>query len=269
MALQFDPTSSKRVLESQTNERVDGATTSGVKVHFADLSKRPPLMRVVFSFKMHDLIKEIQIPTYGDRAATARYLNGLYHDVRLIEQSLQQFELPFSNLDVLYRTNEIQKDQAAMRSVREASDLVGYFDHAGHFASIARSPHRLLAHFTVHNLGFLSGGQTFATTLSRNFGEDTVNLYRYPEKNPHNLLTAYNEELQRYLNGLTEEEFAEFQEEANLAWVFICDLFGRDVRVAKSRCEAVQRAWNQCKRFAWNYTPSALGWLWQKKSKAQ
>jgi hypothetical protein len=107
MALQFDPASSTRVLESQNGQRSDGFTVPVLKVNFADLSKRPQLMRVVFSFKMHELVKEIQSPTYGDKVATARYLNGLYHDIRLIEQALQQFELPFSGLDVLYRTMEI------------------------------------------------------------------------------------------------------------------------------------------------------------------
>jgi hypothetical protein len=253
-------------LQLQRGDRKEGDPVSSLDKPFADLSHRPNLMRVVFSFKMHEKVKEIQIPTVGNREETARYLNGLYHDISLLEGALQQFRLPFSTLPVLYRTEAIRQDREAMHSVIDASYLLQRYDHRGHFEKIARSPHRLLAHFAVHNLGFLSGGQTFVVALSRNFGEEAVHLYRYPEKKPHDLLQKFNEELQQFLEGLSDKEFEEFQAEADLAWIFVCDLFGANVRKTKSCCDCMQRAWSQCTTFVWNNIPSVFVWKWEKKA---
>jgi len=207
--------------------------------------KRPALWNRLFSMKDHESIIRVQMPTVAKRKETASYLNGLHHDIRLLEGHLQKHRLHFDTLPLLFREEAIRQDLQAIRTEEEMADLVKIYDHEGHFNSIAGKPHLLLAHLSVHYLGFLSGGQALAPKYSKNFGEDTVHLYDYKDQNPHGLMNRFLVEVEGYLQGLPPEENQAFQEEVRLGWIFICDLFGANIRKAKSCCSCIQRIWKK------------------------
>jgi hypothetical protein len=230
----------------------------------SDLSLRPKLGSIVFSMKRHDRIIAVQRPTYGDREKTANYLAGLSRDIDDLEGRLRVHQVPFTTLRQLARSEAIADDLNNMGVDADASPLIEEQDHAGHFEEIAASPHRLLAHLAVHYIGFLSGGQIAAPILSRNFGANTVNLYRF-DGGAMSLKSQFERELQDYLDTLSDEEFLEYQEEVAIAWNYVIDLFGVDAQKRKSCCDCVRGVWDRMKKCASDVSSSALNWKWSKK----
>lgn len=195
----------------------------------------------IFSMDKHELIKEIQLPTLSDRRITASYLAGLLADLSFIEQALADSGVPLPSLALLRRTEAIRTDIEAMGPAEPPSDLVHQYRHREHLEWIKERPALLLAHLSVHYLGFLSGGLMLAPKYAAHFGEEAVNLYRFPGQQPHLLQQQFLNEMAKAIEGADQ---AEFDKEVQTAWEFSCDLFGRDIRPKWSCCFCVQRLWN-------------------------
>ncbi len=201
------------------------------------------LWNLLFSFKDHQRIVQIQMPTVEKRKETTMYLKGLLHDIRLLEGHLKRHQLHFDTLSILFREEAIKLDIKAINDEEEMSELVETYDHEGHFESIAGKPHLLLAHLCLHYVGFLSGGQALSPKYSKNFGEDAVHLYDFKDEEPRSLMNRLIVEVEEYLQGLLPEEFQAFKKEVQLGWTFTFDLFNANVRKAKCCCSSIQRIW--------------------------
>lgn len=235
-------TSAGRFVEEEKSKPVPRPGVAQVHV-------RQAIRANVFSMDKHELIKEIQLPTLSDRRITASYLSGLLADLSFIEEALLSSRVPLPSLQILARTEAIRKDIEAMGPVEPPSDLVRRFGHKEHLEKIRNRPALLLAHLSVHYLGFLSGGLILAPKYAAHFGEQAVHLYRFPGQMAHLLQQQFLNEMGDAIEGADQ---AEFDSEVQTAWEFACDLFGRDIRPKWSCCFCIQRLWNRiCGSISW------------------
>lgn len=196
----------------------------------------------VFSMDKHELIKEVQMPTLSNRRITASYLAGLLADLSFIEEALAESGVRMPSLSILSRAAAIRQDIEAMGPAEPPSHLVHQFQHREHLESIRDRPALLLAHLSVHYLGFLSGGLMLAPKYASHFGEEAVHLYRFPGQQPHLLQQQFLNEMAKAIEGADQ---GEFDREVQTAWEFACDLFGRDIRPKLSCCFCIQRVWSR------------------------
>ncbi len=177
----------------------------------------------VFSMDKHELFKQVQMPTLSNRRITASYLAGLLADLSFIEEALASSNVRMPSLPTLARAAAIRKDLEAMGPAEPPSELADQFQHREYLKGIRRRPTLLLAHLSVHYLRFLSGGLILAPKYASHFGEEAVNLYRFPGQTPHLLQQQFLNEMAKAIEGADQ---GQFDREVQTAWEFACDLFG-------------------------------------------